>query len=156
MPLKWFPSVNFSARAFGAQPNFIIIHYTECDLEESLNLLCYPSDYPVSAHYVVTENGEILHLVEDRHKAWHAGKSSWMHYGNMNDFSIGIELVHNGDVTIPYPIAQMNSLIVLCKDLMTKYTIPVANILGHSDIAPNRKIDPGQHFDWEMLRTNLS
>ncbi len=155
MDIIWYPSQNWNTRPFGIKPNFIIIHYTACDLDTALTILSQPSDYPVSAHYVIAENGQIYHLVPDTLRAWHAGRSWWKNYENLNDYSLGIELVHSGDSSIAYPDQQMESLALLCQRKMQEFHIPLEHILGHSDIAPDRKQDPGEHFNWKWLRHQL-
>ncbi|WPY01022.1 N-acetylmuramoyl-L-alanine amidase [Candidatus Trichorickettsia mobilis] len=141
-----FCSPNYSIRK--GEIKFIIIHYTEMEFDEAISKLCNIAA-KVSAHYVIKADGEVFRLVEDQHSAWHAGVSNWQNYSSINEYSVGIELDNLGYAS--YPIAQMQSCISLCKQLITLYNIPRTNILGHSDIAPNRKIDPGPFFDWSYL-----
>lgn len=128
--------------------DYIILHYTEMSMQNALDKLCDPLS-EVSAHYFIAESGEVLQLVDDKYAAWHAGISSWHNLTSMNQHSIGIELDNIG--TIQYATKQMQSCINLCLELKHKYSIPRNNILGHSDIAPDRKIDPGIFFDWQLL-----
>lgn len=152
----------------------IVLHYTGMqDAGVALRRLCDPAplarDYPgpwqkpdadpneplglVSAHYVVAETGEIFQLVAEEHRAWHAGRAFWAGAENLNARSIGIELVNGGlDFGLPaYPRAQINALIGLLRDIVGRWNIPPARLLGHSDIAPGRKADPGEHFPWAGL-----
>ena len=132
---------------------FIIIHYTGMKNElEAIKKLCdYRSN--VSSHYFVKNNGEILNLVPDLYEAWHAGKSSWKHYRFLNRFSIGIEVSNPGHEHgyKKFNSSQISSLIKLLKYLQKKYNVKNQNILGHSDIAPDRKKDPGEKFPWRKL-----
>ena len=131
----------------------IIIHYTGMQsMRESLKKLTSLSK-KVSCHYFIKRNGEILRLVEDKNVAWHAGKSMWSKYKNLNKNSIGIELVNMGHRFNyqKFTKKQINNLIILCKILKKKYKIKNNYILGHSDIAPLIKIDPGENFPWRYL-----
>ena len=131
----------------------IVIHYTGMQSErESIDRLCnYNSK--VSSHYLVNQKGQVFRLVQDRYVAWHAGKSYWLKYKNLNKNSIGIELVNKGHQFgyTKFKQNQISSLIKLCKKLIKKYRIDRKNIVGHSDIAPMRKLDPGEKFPWEFL-----
>ena len=119
---------------------------------ESINKLCNPSS-KVSSHYLINRRGTIFRLVQDRHIAWHAGKSCWGRLKNLNNNSIGIELVNKGHQFgyTSFKKKQILSLVKLCKILIKKYKINKKNIVGHSDIAPLRKIDPGEKFPWKQL-----
>tara|TARA_Y100000590_G_scaffold467741_1_gene647719 strand:+ start:5085 stop:5795 length:711 start_codon:yes stop_codon:yes gene_type:complete len=131
----------------------IILHYTGMQSErESLKRLTSPKS-KVSCHYVINRNGKIFRLVEDKNIAWHAGKSMWGRYKNLNKNSIGIELVNKGHRHgyQKFTKAQIRKLIRLCKNLKKKYKIKNKLILGHSDIAPLRKRDPGEKFPWQDL-----
>jgi N-acetylmuramoyl-L-alanine amidase len=132
---------------------FIIIHYTGMQSERaSIKKLCDPGS-KVSSHFVINQSGKIYRLVEDDKIAWHAGKSCWGKYKNLNKNSIGIELVNKGhDFGYTYfAKKQLLSLTKVCKNLIKKYKIKKKNIIGHSDIAPLRKNDPGEKFPWEEL-----
>jgi N-acetylmuramoyl-L-alanine amidase len=132
---------------------FIIIHYTGMQSErESVIRLCNPKS-EVSCHFLISKNGKIYRLVDDNKIAWHAGKSCWGKYKNLNKNSIGIELVNKGHEFgySKFKKKQLVSLIKICKLLMSKYKIKKYNVLGHSDIAPLRKIDPGEKFPWMKL-----
>ena len=130
---------------------FIIIHYTELTFDDALDRLCNPLS-KVSSHYLIKSDGKIFELVDTSNVSWHCGVSYWNGLDTINDHSIGIELDNLGCEA--YSIEQMNSCIDLCKILMSRYNIPNANILGHSDIAIDRKIDPGIFFDWGLLASH--
>ena len=132
---------------------FIIIHYTGMKLEkEAIKRLCdYKSN--VSSHYFIKKNGNILNLVPDLYEAWHAGKSNWKSIKSLNKYSIGIE-IHNPGHQYGYQNFKSNQILSLSKllrYLVKKYKIKKKNVLGHSDIAPNRKKDPGEKFPWKKL-----
>ena len=132
---------------------FIIIHYTGMQSEiESLKRLKSHSS-KVSCHYLINRKGRIIQLVEDKNIAWHAGKSKWKKFTNLNRYSIGIELVNKGHQFgyQKFTEDQIKNLIILCKKLKKKYKIKTENFLGHADIAPLRKIDPGEKFPWKKL-----
>ena len=146
------PSPNHDART---RPiSHIILHYTDMsDAEAALARLCDPNA-KVSAHYLIHRDGDIVQLVDDDRRAWHAGVSYWRGETDMNAASLGIELDHNGhdgNEMAGFPAAQMDALVWLLTELTTRHHIPPQNILGHSDIAPGRKIDPGEAFDWAAL-----
>ena len=132
---------------------FIIIHYTGMQSEiESIKRLTNKNS-KVSCHYLINRQGEIFNMVSDKKIAWHAGKSKWKKFKNLNKNSIGIELVNKGHNFgyQNFTNIQIMSLISLCKKLKKKYNIRNTNFLGHSDIAPHRKIDPGEKFPWKKL-----
>ena len=132
---------------------FVIIHYTGMRKEsQAIKKLCN-SKSKVSSHYLIKNSGEILNLVPDLYTAWHAGKSNWKKFKSLNKYSIGIEISnpgHNHGYK-KFSSKQISSLIRLLKYLTKKYKIKKNNILGHSDIAPNRKKDPGEKFPWQKL-----
>tara|TARA_B100000029_G_scaffold102540_1_gene92956 strand:+ start:262 stop:987 length:726 start_codon:yes stop_codon:yes gene_type:complete len=131
----------------------IVIHYTGMQSErESLNRLINPK-FKVSSHFLINQKGRIFRLVNDNRIAWHAGKSCWGKYKNLNKNSIGIELVNKGHEFgyTNFKKKQIVSLIEVCKYLIKKYKIKNKNIIGHSDIAPFRKIDPGEKFPWKFM-----
>ena len=151
----WRPSPNFDLRPEDARIEFLIMHYTACDLELSLKILTDGSaSHPVSAHYVIDETGVIYHLVKEEHRAWHAGISAWRHYKGINAYSIGIELVNPGygPHMRAYSKPQMHALIQLSQEIIEKHPIRPQFILGHADVAPMRKEDPGILFDWKLLK----
>ena len=131
----------------------IILHYTGMQSErESLKKLTNPKS-KVSCHYLINRKGKVFSLVRDKYIAWHAGKSMWRKYRNLNKNSIGVELVNKGHEYgyQKFTKAQINRLVILCRNLKKKYRIKNQFILGHSDIAPLRKIDPGEKFPWKYL-----
>ena len=132
---------------------FIILHYTGMKKESlAIKRLCNP-DSKVSAHYFIKNNGKILNFVPDLYEAWHAGKSSWKKFQSLNKYSIGIEINNPGHDHgyKKFKKKQMLTLNKLLKKLVKKYNIKYHNILGHSDIAPDRKKDPGEKFPWKDL-----
>ena len=135
---------------------FIIFHYTGMQSEiESIKRL-KDLKHKVSCHYLINRKGQIIQMVQDMNIAWHAGKSKWKNFKNLNNNSIGIELVNKGHKYgyQNFSNEQINSLIKLSKKLKKKYNIKKENFLGHSDIAPLRKIDPGEKFPWKKLSTH--
>ena len=155
MIIKTSYSVNFSKKVRKNKDiNLIVIHYTGMQSKiESIKRLLNPK-YEVSCHYLIDRKGEILKMVDDNKVAWHAGKSKWKNYNNLNKSSIGIELVNKGHEFgyEKFTISQVNNLIKLCQNLKRKYRIKNSNIVGHSDIAPLRKRDPGEKFPWKKLQ----
>lgn len=139
------PSPNFNAR----EPNLVIIHHTaSTSMQQALRSL-RSSSHKVSAHYLIGRDGQIVQLVDERKRAWHAGKAWWGGFTDINSASIGIELVNNGNE--PYAEPQIEALLKLLRDLRDRYHIPVANYVGHADIAPGRKVDPNAWFPWDLL-----
>ncbi|SDY54342.1 N-acetylmuramoyl-L-alanine amidase [Pseudomonas sp. NFIX28] len=146
------PSVNFDERV-----QFVVVHYTSASMERSLQLLTHGQ---VSSHYLIGDDkaGTIYKLVDEQYRAWHAGESQWQGRTWLNSSSIGIEIVNpgfrdlpTGRVWYPYSEAQVQSLIVLLKDISKRNNIAPQHIIGHSDIAPLRKLDPGPLFPWKRL-----
>ena len=140
-------------RRTSKQINFIIIHYTGMQSEgESIKRLTEKKS-KVSAHFLITKKGQIIKMVEEKNVAWHAGKSKWKNFVNLNKYSIGIELINKGHQHgyQNFSNKQIKSLINLCKTLKKRYSIKKENFLGHSDIAPLRKVDPGEKFPWQKL-----
>ena len=151
--MKKHLSINFDDRPAGMPVDTLVIHYTGMKTaEEALNRL-QDGEAKVSAHYFIDEEGEVIQLVQEKNRAWHAGVSSWRGRENVNDFSIGIELVNPGHEFgyKHFEEPQMNALIKLCKEIMERHPIESQNVVGHSDIAPDRKEDPGEFFEWERL-----
>lgn len=141
-------SPNFDERN-GQKPEVIIVHYTSMKSTEAVLEKFADRDSKVSSHYLIDEKGNIYYLVDEEKRAWHAGESQWMGRSDVNSFSIGIEISNrNGQ---PYTKEQLFSLTMLCKDIMQRRGIPPENIAGHSDVAPHRKQDPGEHFPWEKM-----
>ena len=147
-------SPNFSKKTrLIKEIKFVIMHYTGMQSEiESIYRLKDPK-FKVSSHYLINRKGEVTQMVLDHKIAWHAGKSRWKQFSNLNKYSIGIELVNKGHQFgyENFSKKQITSLINLCKVLKKKYLIKSENFLGHSDIAPLRKKDPGERFPWKKL-----
>ena len=135
------------------QIKFLILHYTGMKTEKAAINRLTDIESRVSAHYLIKQNGEIITLVPDLYTAWHAGKSVWKNYTSLNKDSIGIEIVNPGhDINYKkFSKIQLAALVRLSKFLIKKYRINSKNILGHSDIAPERKKDPGEKFPWKLL-----
>ncbi|MBL9029443.1 MAG: N-acetylmuramoyl-L-alanine amidase [Caedimonas sp.] len=147
-------SPNYEARYPDTTIDFLIMHYTACDLEASLKILTDPNArHRVSAHYLVDETGEVYALVDEEFRSWHAGKSAWRDLADMNSRSVGIEIVNPGQGPNyrPFPPLQMESVASLSKEIITRWRMAPHHVLGHSDIAPGRKVDPGPLFDWKWL-----
>ena len=150
---KEYSSPNFNDRIGYDAPNMLVLHYTGMKTaEEALERLCDPTS-EVSAHYVIDEKGKTHQLVAEEHRAWHAGKSYWAAETDINSASIGIEIVNLGHEFgyRDFPKKQIQAVIKLCQNLIIKYNIPPTRILGHSDVAPDRKLDPGHLFPWQNL-----
>jgi N-acetylmuramoyl-L-alanine amidase len=141
----WVGSVNFGIR----KPNFVVIHHTAQDSLAQTIKTFFSTKAGTSAHYVISRDGKVVHMVNDYLRANHAGISKWGKDTDLNSSSIGIELDNNG-LTDPWPDAQINSLIKLLVTLKKTYGIPTANFIGHADIAPKRKNDP-KNFPWKKL-----
>jgi N-acetylmuramoyl-L-alanine amidase len=133
----------------------VVLHYTAMHTAEAaLERLCDP-EIEVSAHYLISETGEIWQMVDEEKRAWHAGSGQWGAVTDVNSHSIGIELANRGDC--PFPEAQMTALESLLAGLLQRWDIPPERVIGHSDMAPDRKQDPGPRFDWQRLaRQGLS
>jgi N-acetylmuramoyl-L-alanine amidase len=151
MDVTFRPSPNFDERALPV--SMIVLHYTGMpDAESAIDRLTSP-DARVSAHYVVLEDGQVLQLVDEEKRAWHAGKSYWRGTTDINSASIGIEIVNPGHEFgyRPFPDEQIASVIPLVADIKDRHGIGRGNIVGHSDVAPGRKEDPGELFPWAAL-----
>ena len=145
------PSPNFDER--GLAISMIVLHYTGMEsAEAAVARLCDP-EAKVSAHYVVDEDGRVLRLVDEAKRAWHAGKSHWREIDDVNSASIGIEIVNPGHELgyRAFPAPQIEALIPLVADIKQRHGITRGNVVGHSDIAPTRKQDPGELFPWGQL-----
>ena len=148
------PSPNFGTRRGGRGIDMIVLHYTGCpSAEAALLWMCAPESQ-VSAHYLVEEDGEIVQLVDEAKRAWHAGAAHWAGETDINSCSIGIEIHnagHAADPLPPYPDRQIAAVIALCRDIMARHGIAPERVVGHADVAPSRKSDPGEHFPWRQL-----
>ena len=147
----------YTAKGQSSRARFLVLHYTVSDRPSSIKIL---TEQQVSAHYLLTDEPKptIYNLVDEKNAAWHAGNSSWKNFTQLNNSSIGIEIVNpgwkdtpNGRVYAPFPQYQIDALIPLVRDIVTRHQITPDNVLGHSDIAPLRKQDPGPMFPWKQL-----
>ncbi|MCD2323921.1 N-acetylmuramoyl-L-alanine amidase [Sphingomonas sp. IC-56] len=145
------PSPNFDARALPI--TMIVLHYTGMESGEAAIARLRDPEAKVSAHYLVEEDGTILRMVAEEQRAWHAGRSHWRGIKDVNSASVGIEIVNPGHQFgyRPFTQAQMSSLIPLVADIKERHSITRGNVVGHSDIAPARKQDPGELFNWHAL-----
>lgn len=147
------PSPNHDARRPGQAVEILLLHYTGMpSAQAALERLCDPSA-KVSAHYLIDEDGRVLQLVEEERRAWHAGLAEWRGRADVNARSIGVELVNPGHEWgyRAFPAAQTASLVALARGILARHPIPARQVLGHSDVAPLRKEDPGELFDWAGL-----
>ncbi|ROU03451.1 N-acetylmuramoyl-L-alanine amidase [Histidinibacterium lentulum] len=145
----WHPSPNFGERRGGAVPDLVVLHYTAMDsCAAARDRLCAP-EHQVSAHYLIDEDGTLLQLVEEADRAWHAGHGAWGAVTDVNSRSIGIELYNDG--ARPFPDRQIAALQRLMEDVLSRHAIPPERVIGHSDMAPGRKGDPGPFFPWARL-----
>ncbi len=150
----WRPSPNVEPRRSGLKADLLLLHYTAMTSgPKAVGWLCNP-DAGVSCHYLVDEDGTITQMVPESQRAWHAGVSSWHGEVDINSCSIGIEIQNMGhalEVLPEYPPIQMEAVKALCLDIITRHNISPGRVLGHSDVAFGRKVDPGEAFSWEEL-----
>lgn len=147
---------SYHSEAQGSRVQYIVLHYTSADLERSLELL---TGDQVSSHYLIDDrSATIYQLVDENRRAWHAGVSEWQGRTWLNASTIGIELVNDGYHSVngqrqwqPYSAAQIDALVALLKDIVARHQLPRDSIIGHSDVAPQRKVDPGPLFPWKRL-----
>lgn len=146
-------SPNFGPRREVSAPDMIVLHYTGMETGPAAEAwLCDPAS-EVSSHYVVHEDGRIVQMVRESDRAWHAGKSSWRGVTDINSRSVGIEIVNPGH-TLGYrafPRRQIEAVIALCAGICSRHGVPPERVLAHSDVAPGRKVDPGEKFPWRAL-----
>lgn len=144
-------SPNFDARR--APPDMIVLHYTGMLSGEAALARLRDPEARVSAHYLVEEDGRVFALVDEARRAWHAGVSFWLGETDINARSVGVEIVNPGHEFgyRPFPAVQVAAVIDLVADIRSRWTVPDARILGHSDVAPHRKADPGELFPWKVL-----
>lgn len=156
MRVKSHPSPNFDDRRTAI--DMLVLHYTGMQTgDAALERMC-DAEASVSAHYMVREDGDVVCLVDEEKRAWHAGVSQWQGDSDLNSRSVGIEIVNGGhdwpgpDGKLPtYPAVQIEAVIELSAAIIDRWSIPQTRIVGHSDIAPKRKADPGEHFPWARL-----
>lgn len=147
MEITDHPSSNFGGRLAGI--DLIVLHYTAMEsADAALERLCDP-EAEVSAHYLIAKDGTLYRLVDEDKRAWHAGEGRWAGRHDINSRSIGIELDNDG--TAPFEEALMTTLEALLADLLERHALPPKAVVGHSDVAPDRKQDPGPYFDWQRL-----
>lgn len=147
------PSPNFDARPAALVPDILLLHYTGMQsCEAAVERLCDPAAR-VSSHYTVDEDGTVYRHVAEEHRAWHAGISYWAGARDINARSIGIEVVNPGHEFgyRPFPGRQVEAVIRLARDILSRHSIPASRVIGHSDVAPARKLDPGELFPWGAL-----
>jgi N-acetylmuramoyl-L-alanine amidase len=142
-------SPNQGPRRNGLRPSLVVIHYTAmANVSVALERLCDPAA-EVSAHYLIGADGGVIQMVEEDQRAWHAGQGEWAGQEDINSRSIGIELDNTG--SHPFPEPQMSALETLLRGILDRWDIEPDGVIGHSDMAPGRKADPGPHFDWARL-----
>ena len=158
LPVTRKPSTHHDERKNGALPTFLIIHYTDTlDASEPdayfMATEAHPTGGRVSAHYMIDVDGSTTQYVDEDRRAWHAGLSQWEGVPDLNTHSIGIELVNHGHSHgyKDFPDAQVSALITLAQGILSRHNIPAHHVLAHSDIAPGRKVDPGEKFPWQKL-----
>ena len=156
MQIEDAPSPNFDDRKHPV--SLLVLHYTGMESGDAALARMRDPEAKVSAHYMVREDGRIVRLVAENGRAWHAGVSRWQGLDDLNSRSVGIEIVNGGHdypapsgSLPPYPDAQIAAVIALSREIMAHHQIPLTGLVGHSDIAPTRKIDPGEHFPWPRL-----
>ena len=147
------PSPNYGERRDGIDPDTIVLHYTGMATAEAAEDWLCNLESQVSSHYLVYENGAVVQMVPEKARAWHAGKSFWQGETDLNSCSVGIEIANPGHDLgyTDFPDTQIASVILLCRDIIDRWAIPPRRVLAHSDIAPGRKIDPGEKFPWQHL-----
>jgi N-acetylmuramoyl-L-alanine amidase len=154
LPVEWRPSPNFDERR--APIDILLLHYTGMPTEEGALEWLASQESRVSSHFFVFSDGRIVQLVEEGRRAWHAGASQWCGDGDINSRSIGIEIANEGHAAPggeppPFAEQQIAAVILLCRDILARHAIQPHRVLAHSDVAPGRKIDPGERFPWERL-----
>ncbi len=156
MRIRDLPSPNQDDRPAGQAIDMLVLHYTGMQSgQAAIDRLRDPLA-AVSSHYVVEEDGTVFRLVEEERRAWHAGISHWRGASGLNGRSIGIEIVNPGHEFgyRPFPALQMAAVCDLCLDILSRHPIAPRDVVAHSDVAPDRKEDPGELFDWEGLAAN--
>ncbi len=151
--IRELPSPNHDERPPGTPVDMLILHYTGMQTARAAIEQLRNPDKAVSSHYVVDEDGEILRLVPEARRAWHAGVSFWRGHTALNGRSVGIEIVNPGHEWgyRDFPVLQLSAVLDLCLAILSRHPIPQRNVIAHSDVAPDRKQDPGERFDWQAL-----
>ena len=154
-PIIHQPSPNFEPRPGSGVADMLVLHYT--GMRSGAEALARLTDAgaKVSCHYVVEEDGSVFSLVPESQRAWHAGLSSWRGEGDINSRSVGVEIVNPGHEFgyRAFPAVQIDAVIRLCLGILSRHPIPARNVVGHSDVAPTRKQDPGELFPWDRLKS---
>ncbi len=147
------PSLNFDDRPPDVPVDMLVLHYTGMESADAALARLTDAASRLSAHYVIDEDGAVFRLVGEGHRAWHAGEAWWRGSADVNARSIGVELVNPGHEFgyRPFPEVQMAALEELVRGVLARHPIPARNVVGHSDVAPRRKMDPGELFDWRRL-----
>jgi N-acetylmuramoyl-L-alanine amidase len=147
------PSPNFGPRKDDRAIDMLLLHYTGMDSGEGAQDWLCSEESQVSSHYIVHEDGRVVQMVRETDRAWHAGNSFWKGEEDTNSRSIGVEIVNGGHpASLPdYPEVQMAAVVRLCQSILSRHSIPASHVLAHSDVAPVRKLDPGENFDWKLL-----
>lgn len=152
----WLPSPNVEPRKDGKTPAILLLHYTGMKSAEAARAwLCNPQS-KVSCHFLIGEEGTIFQMVDESMRAWHAGIATWKDERDINSSAIGIE-IHNPGHSMGYPAfppAQMDAVVALCRDIIDRHRIKAECVLAHSDVAPGRKADPGEKFNWQYLHAH--
>ncbi len=151
--MRQAPSPNWDARPEGVPIDILILHYTGMQSSEAAIERLRDPEAHVSSHYVVDEDGTVWQLVDEARRAFHAGISHWRGFETLNGRSVGVEIVNPGHEWgyRAFPAAQMDAVRALCRGILQRHPIPPRNVVGHSDVAPDRKQDPGELFDWPGL-----
>ena len=146
-------SPNFGPRRGPFRPDMIVLHYTGMVSGEAAERRLCSADSEVSSHYIVHEDGRIVQMVRESDRAWHAGKGSWKESSDINSCSVGIEIVNPGHLLgyRDFRTRQVDSVIALCQGIVQRHSIRPERVLGHSDVSPGRKVDPGEKFPWRTL-----
>lgn len=146
-------SPNFGPRRDGLCPDMIVLHYTGMESGHAAEVRLCDAESEVSSHYLVHEDGHVVQMVRESDRAWHAGKSSWRGLNDINSGSIGIEIVNPGHELgyRAFPGRQIDAVIALCRGITDRHRVRPERVLAHSDIAPGRKVDPGEKFPWKRL-----
>lgn len=146
-------SPNFGPRRGPLRPDMIVLHYTGMASGAAAESRLCAAESEVSSHYLVHEDGRIVQMVRESDRAWHAGKGSWKNSTDINSCSVGIEIVNPGHLIgyRNFPPRQIDAVIALCHGVMRRHAIRPERVLGHSDVAPGRKVDPGEKFPWSAL-----
>lgn len=151
--MQWLPSPNHNDRPAGTPIDMLVFHYTGMETADEAIVRLIDPGAEVSAHYVVEEDGRVFQLVAEDRRAWHAGVAFWRGATDINGRSIGVELINPGHEFgyRAFPEAQIAAVEELAGDIVRRHAIPARNVVGHSDVAPTRKMDPGELFDWSRL-----